>query len=228
MKQCIRKVLGGLALAAIAGAAHASVVGYDIDITTFYQFGAPGDLTFSDFGTASPDTGYWRVTNSGSTTFVGTIGQTAVSNFGGDNSYSHVVTLAPGASVVFAVNTESSNVGGFNGPFGTTQSGVEIFLNGLFNGTEAVILSVFDKDIHSGVPRVNPFGVIVDSYVLQGGDPSGRDTGDDFEVTQAAGHFSFVERVANVPEPGSVALIAVAMLAMSLRRRALSRAHGRA
>lgn len=220
MKRRMGKMLGGLAILAMAGVTYASPVGYDIDITTFYQFGVPPDLTFSDFGTASPDTGYWRVTNSGTTTFSGTIGQNAVSAFAGDFSYSHPVTLAPGASVVFAVNFESSNMGGYNGPFGSPQPGVQIFLNGLFDGTEAVALSVFDRDIHSGVPRINPFGELVDSYVLQGGEPLGRDTGDEFEVTQAPGHFSFVERITGtVPEPGSVALVAVAILAMSLRRR---------
>jgi hypothetical protein len=209
----------GLAMTSVANAA---IVGYDIAITTFYQFGIPGDLTFSDFGVASPDTGYWRVTNQGTTTFSGTIGQTAVSSFGGDFSYSHAVNLAPGGSLVFAVNSEASNQGGYNGPFGITQPGVIIYLTGLFNGTEAVALSVADKDIHSGVVRINPFGELVDSYVLQGGDSLGRDTGDDFEVTQAPGHYQFVETV-SVPEPGTSWLLALGCLALGRRMRRATR-----
>ena len=57
--------------------------------------------------------------------------------------------------------------------------------------------SIYDKDIHSGVFRdVNappsglsgPLGTLSDSYVLQGGDPFGGDTQDNFEVSQASGH----------------------------------------
>lgn len=200
---------------ALAGVARAAV-GYSIDITTFYQFGVPPDLTFSDFGTASPDTGYWRATNTGSTTFSGTIGQIALSGFGPDFSYSHAVTLAPGASVVFAVNDESSNFGGYGGPFGFPQNGVEIYLTGLFDGAEAVDLRVFDRDIHSGVPRLNPLGELLDSYVLQGGSAFGGDTGDDFEVSQAPGHFSFIEAV---PEPGTVSLFALGCIGLAWRLR---------
>lgn len=216
----IIKVICAAAIATSAIPLQAAVVGYNIGISTFYQFGVPPDLTFADFGTAGPDTGYWRVRNNGTTTFTGTIGQTAVSNFAGDFSYSHSgITLAPGASVVFAVNAESSNVGGFNGAFGSTQPGIQIFLTGLFNATEAVNLSVNDSDIHSGVPQVNPFGLTVDSYVLQGGDPLGRDTGDGFEVAQAAGSFSFIERVANVPEPATLMLAGLGLLGAAACRR---------
>ena len=48
---------------------------------------------------------------------------------------------------------------------------------------------IYDKDIHSGVFRLAN-GTSSDSYVLQGGDPFGGDTGDDFEVTQSDGHAS--------------------------------------
>ena len=56
--------------------------------------------------------------------------------------------------------------------------------------------SIYDKDIHSGMPRdVNaaPSGLsgpvtMSDSYVLQGGDPFGGDTQDNFEVSQSSGH----------------------------------------
>ena len=54
---------------------------------------------------------------------------------------------------------------------------------------------IYDKDIHSGVFRdvnaspslLSGAPLLSDAYVLQGGDPFGGDTGDDFEVTQAHG-----------------------------------------
>ena len=75
-------------------------------------------------------------------------------------------------------------------------------------------LSIFDRDVHSGVPRKNPFGEVVDSYVLQGGDPFGRDTGDSFETTQAPGHFEFFEVPtvpSAIPEPASFLLLGTGM-----------------
>src|SRR5262249_10081769 len=105
---------------------------------------------------------------------------------------------------------ESSNQGGYGGPTGSTQNGVTIFLNGtvsLGSNSEAVSLSVFDKDVHSGSFRTNPFGVSLDNYVLQGGDPLRRDTGDACEDTQAPGHFTFSEVGATaLPEPTTIAL----------------------
>lgn len=160
----------------------------------------------------------------GTTTFSGTIGQNALAGDGvTDFSYSHAVVLAPGTSVVFAANSESSNFGGYGGATGTTQNGIEIFLNGIFNGTEAVALSVFDKDVHSGVPRVNPFGEVVDSYVLQGRDSLGRDTGDDFEVSQAPGQFRFIERVSTVPKPSTLALFALSCIGLGWHASSLNR-----
>lgn len=211
MKKIISGLLLGVSLLLFGSVdkAHAVAISYDFLVTTFYQFGVPPDLTFADFGVASPDTGYWSVTNNGPSTFAGSIGQVAVSQFGGDFSYSHAVTLTPGQSVTFAVNFESSNFGGYNGPFGSTQPGVQITLNGLVSlglDNAAVNLSVFDSDIHSGVFRTNPFGVNLDNYVLQGGEPFGRDTGDDFEVTQAPGHFRFSNGTA-VPEPSTLLLL---------------------
>jgi len=47
--------------------------------------------------------------------------------------------------------------------------------------------SIYDGDIHSSVFR-DANGTSSDSYVLQGGDPYGGDTGDGFEETQATGH----------------------------------------
>jgi hypothetical protein len=63
--------------------------------------------------------------------------------------------------------------------FKFTGSGASAGING----------SIYDKDIHSGSFRIVPTasGFSSDSYVLQGGDPCGGDTGDAFEVTQAHG-----------------------------------------
>lgn len=207
---------------------HAATVGYDIGITTTYQQTAPAaTFSFADFGGANPDTGYWVARNNGSTTFAGLIGQMALSGNGPDFSSSHVVTLAPGASVVFTVNDESSNYGGYGGATGTLQNGIELFLTGLFDGTEAVDLRVFDKDIHSGLPRdanapisaCTGSPLVSDAYVLQGGHPMGCDTNDAYEESQAPGQFRFVERVANVPEPSSLWLMGLALLALPLASR---------
>ena len=47
--------------------------------------------------------------------------------------------------------------------------------------------SIYDGAIHSGVFGLAN-GTSSDSYVLQGGDPFGGDTGDNFEVAQEPGH----------------------------------------
>ena len=183
----------------------AMAAGYKIDVTTHYAFSTPsGNYNFADMGSPSPDTGFAIFTNSGTSTFSGTIGLNTISGFGTDFSYSHVLTLSPGQSAVFAVNSESSNFGGYNGPYLGSQNGVEMYLNGSFDGDAPVLLSVFDKDVHSGSFQTNPFGVSLDNYVLQGGDPFGRDTGDAFEVGQADGHFQFISVV---PEPETYAML---------------------
>lgn len=210
-----------VALGAIGAlAARADVVGYTIDVTTNYAFGCP--VALINGCSAGPDSGYFTVTNNGTTTFNGTVSDVAVSNFGGDFTYTTgALTLNPGDSLSIGIGSESSNVGGFNAPYGTLQPGVQINLNGNFNGVENVILSLNDADIHSGVPRTNPYGVVVDSYVLQGGDPYGNDTGDGFETTQAPGQFEFSEAPLTTPEPGSIAFVGagISALFVALRRR---------
>ena len=195
-----------------ADSVHAGALGYKLDVTTTYSDMLPGG-TLGSY-TPSPDTSFFTITNNGATTFTGTIGESAASNFGGDFSYSiSSLTLAPGASLNFVTSPESSNQGGFNGPFGSPQPGIQIQINGLINGTEAVALTVNDADIHSGMPQTNPFGTTLDSYVLQGGDNLGRDTGDSYEESQTPGQFEFLELPSGVtPEPASLTLLAFGAL----------------
>lgn len=153
------------------------------------------------------DTGLLVITNnSPCTTFCGNIGFNAISGCGLNFNSSHAVCLAPGQSAALSINNESSNFCGYNGPFNTStpQLGAEFFMNGTVSldptcgcgsGTELVDLSIFDKDIHSGVFRTNPFGVFLDNDILQGGDPFGRDTGDTYEVSQAPGPFQFASSI---------------------------------
>ncbi|MGX4803391.1 PEP-CTERM sorting domain-containing protein [Bradyrhizobium guangdongense] len=196
-----------VAIGLICYSCGAQAATYNIDIFTGYSSSNPfGGSTFLGGGSPSPDTGFAEVVNNGPTTFTGSVSTTAVSNGAGDLSNTFLgLTLAPGQAVSFAIGTESSNVGGFNGPFGSPQPGVIITLNGLFNGQSA-LLSVNDSNIHSGVFRTNPFGVTLDNYVLQGGDPLGRDTGDGFEESQAQGHVNF-SSVGAVPEPSTWAMM---------------------
>lgn len=190
----------GSMLAAMLGGASAAgavtPVGYQFDGLAFYQFGAPTDLAGGPVG--SPDTSYVRITNNGASTFTGAVGFNAVT--GGiaplDFSNSFAVTLAPGNHHSYSFSNEGSNQGGFNGPTGTLQPGAQFFMKGtVTNGSnsEIVNLTILDKDIHSGVFRVNPLGVSLDNYILQGGDPLGRDTGDAYETTQTPGPFRFFE-----------------------------------
>jgi PEP-CTERM motif len=82
--------------------------------------------------------------------------------------------------------------------------------------SELVDLSIDDRDIHSGVFQTNPFGVSLDNYILQGGDPFGRDTQDAYEVAQTPGPFQFSEVV---PEPASILLITIGIAGLAVGRR---------
>src|SRR5215472_7239534 len=90
---------------AFAPAAFASpTFGYDILITTGYDFSNPfGGSTFLGGGSPSPDTSFVQIMNQGTTTFSGSLGTVAVSNFGGDVSFSTAWTLAPGQAVSIAI-----------------------------------------------------------------------------------------------------------------------------
>jgi hypothetical protein len=209
---------------AISVAARADVAGYTFDVTTTYQGGCGPGIDLGLCG--GPDTGFLTLKNNGSTSFSGTITLSGVAP-GQTINLVDVAGLGSGVQVVFGAGPESSNMGGFNKVGGgSPDNGLKLEINGtVTNGaiTELVDLIVFDKDIHSGVSRTNPFGVILDNYVLQGGDPFGRDTTDGYEETQADGHFEFFESPGTpaVPEPASLFLFGtgLAVCLGILRRR---------
>ena len=209
-----------LALALLSGSASAAPVGYAISIATAYGLSNPFPNRI-DRAFTEPDTGYLLIGNTGTSTFTGSVGTTAVSVFAGDLSFSATgIVLAPGDSISIAMPDDSSDVGGFNGPAFQARPGVVIWLRGFVSaGSEiqAVNLSVADADIHSGVVRLDPRGLWTDSFVLQGGDPWGFDAGDAFELSQAPGRFVFQQAA---PEPAGFALLALPVAALiALRRR---------
>ncbi len=210
-----------LVLCPVAG--HSAAIGYAITITTAYATSDPFPNRL-DRAFTEPATGYLQIANTGGSVFSGTAGTIAVSAFAGDLSFtSPLLTLLPGSAVSIAIPDNSANVGGFNGPAYFQRPGVEITLNGtMSNGltTETVALLVADANIHSGVPRTDQYTLTSDSYVLQGGDPWGFDTGAAFGLSQAHGVYVFNQPVA---EPASLALLATGLplcvLLHSRRRR---------
>lgn len=212
--------VAAVCLALYPALGHGTEVGYNITITTAYATADPFanrlDTAFTE-----ADTGYLQIANTGATIFSGVVGTIAVSVNAGDLSFtSSPLVLEPGAAVSIAIPDDASDVGGFNGPAYYARPGVEITLNGVISDgldSETVSLLVADADIHSGVPRTDPSGLTSDSFVLQGGDPWGFDTGDDYELSQADGTYVFSQPV---PEPSSMGLLASAVFLCSgfLRR----------
>ena len=218
-------LLLALAPCLLAGPASAGPLGYAITIATAYALTDPFPNRI-DSAFTEPDTGYVEIANTGDTTFTGSVGTIAVSAFAGDLSFAASgIVLTPGDAVSIAIPDDASDVGGFNGPAYQARPGVEIWLQGVVSvddTVESVDLLVADADIHSGVFRVDPLGLLTDSYVLQGGDPWGFDTGDDFELSQANGTYVFQQAV---PEPGGMGLLVLpssCLLAM-VRRRSVIR-----
>ncbi len=220
------RMMFAAAVASATAAGASAQLSYQFDLTAFYQFGAPSDLVAGPAG--GPDTGFLRVANSGATTFVGTISLFGItpSNVTYSTTYSTGAGgWGTGAAGSLSINSESSNVGGFNidpsNP-GGPQLGILISINGFITdgSTQAAIsLSVYDSQIHSGVFRTNPYGLSLDNYILQGGDAFGRDTGDDYEVTQAPGSYQFAGTIQTVPLPTAAASGFLGLAVVASRRR---------
>ena len=209
----MRSVLCALSLAAAAAiAAPAGAASYNFTLTTHYDFSTPPG-TFLGGGGPSPDTGFAEWTNNSGSALTGSFFTTAVSGCCGDMSFnSGDISVAAGETVVIAIGTESSNVGGF-GPGG-------VFMGFMGSGAyTGLSLGAFDADVHSGVFRTDPFtGMPIDSWVLEGSTSSGGDTGDAFETTAADGHMIFSS---GVPEPATWALMlgGFGLAGVALRRR---------
>jgi len=167
---------------------------YDLSVEVGYEFGGTGD---SFLYTSDPDSGFVIIKNNGLATFVGELRLDGVAGSGGDvhDTSGPGYILAPGQSFRLEAGPNSSDQGGFNKVTNVCSVGCNTPDNGLLlsiNGTAdgySLNFQVYDKDIHSGVPQVNPYGVRLDNYILQGGDPCGRDTGEDFEVNQTHATF---------------------------------------
>jgi hypothetical protein len=210
--------------------AHALQVGYQLTITTAYADGDPfGNRIDTNFN--EPDDGFFQVANTGDTVFTGTISTIAISSFAGDLSWvSPVVTVGAGQAVSVAIPDDAKAVGGFNGPFYYYRPGIEIALVGTISdltGQETVNLLVADRDIHSGISRVDPFGLVSDSFVLQGGDPWGFNSGDAFALSQAFGVYAFTQPVPEPPVPALMGLTCLALRRRRFRCRGCARSEGR-
>jgi len=209
-------------LTLIASALFAGPLGYELTITTNYTGGCgSGTVTTGDCG--NPDTGWLRIANTGPSAFNGTGTLSGNAPSGQVINLSIIGVLAPGENWVFNAGPESSNQGGFNknGGFPTPDDGLLFSLSGVLD-SDPFAASAFDKDIHSGVPRTNPYGVTLDNYVLQGGDPFGRDTGDGYEESQAPGVLILqAGPTTGTPEPGTTLLLAGGLVALGLVRRKL-------
>ena len=212
----------------LPGLGAAAPVGYALAITTAYALSDPFPNRL-DNAFVEPDTGYLQIQNTGDSTFAGSAGTIAISAFAGDLSFvASGIVLAPGDSVSIAIPDDASDVGGFNGPAYQSRPGVEIWLRGFVSlgaSTELIDLLIADADIHAGLIRVAPSGLLTDSYVLQGGDPWGFDPGDAFELSQAPGHYTFQQPA---PEPGCIGILGIGaalLAAFHWRGRTPSQSH---
>ena len=181
-----------LVVLSFASIAQATSVSYALRVTTLYEYGVSDHVAGPS---GSPETGFARFTNVGISTLSGTFTLRGTAPNGGYHETAYVGSIAPNANLgSLSISYESSNDGGYNKVAGQQDRGIEI----RFDGTATVgsisselHLEVFDADVHSGVLRTNPFGVSTDAYVLQGGDPYGRDTGDAYELSQADGVYTW-------------------------------------
>jgi hypothetical protein len=231
MKKLNLKQLLPLALAATASHAWAAE---KLSVEVGYGFVGTSS---SGIYTANPDTSFVIISNTGDNRFTGSLSLTGISGYGVyghidvDDNNSGSLSLAPGESWTLFGGPEASNYGGYNkcqtwvfgdpnsgqDPNGPPDSGLLLTITGTLGSAGSISYSIYDHEIHSGTSAVNPFGVSLDNYILQGGDPFGRDTGDAFEEAQAHAFFEVTgDRTATalecVPECGSATLIAALSL----------------
>ncbi|MBI3853153.1 MAG: HYR domain-containing protein [Verrucomicrobia bacterium] len=184
-----------------ASTVTATTAYYDLEVKVGYEFGGCSSSGQPGY-CANPDCGFVVIKNNGPSQFVGELRLDGVSGFG---QYGHQevhdtsgpgCVLAPGASFRLEAGDESSNYGGFNKACNGPDNGLLLSIIGKSAGLD-ISYQVFDKDIHSGVFRdihatpslESGAPLLSDSYILQGGDPFGGDTGDDFEVSQTPATF---------------------------------------
>lgn len=225
----MRRITSGLStalaaslLAALASAPAQAVL-YKFTIETGYQDGCAGVQSCS----ASPDSGFFTIRNVGPSAFTGIVGGSGTANVVAGLSFLSQFDgiLGAGESVTLGAGAESSNAGGFNG-----LDGALIFIKGVvsLDGQSADLdLSVYDKDIHSGVFRVpgengapgdNGCGAgAYDNYVLEGGHPT-CDTFDPWEVSQPHGRYTFTN-IAGVDSPATLLLLLPGLAAVRLGSR---------
>jgi len=207
--------LSALTLGSLAQASQLTVeVGYGF-----------GGTSSSGLYSGSPDTAFVTVKNTSSDVFTGTLSLNAPGLYGSFFDTSGAITMNPGDTWTLLPGPESSNYGGFyknqpsTSPTGPADDGALLTIVGGFDDCQ-IDFAIHDKDIHSGVFATNPFGVTLDNYILQGGDPYGRDTFDTFEVAQA--HATFTVGC-GVPDVGSsLTLLGSGLGALGLLRRKLA------
>jgi HYR domain len=170
--------------------------GYDLQIEVGYETGGCGDNSGS---CAGPDSGFVIIKNNGPANVTGEFRLDGVAGGGTDvhETSGPGWVLAPGASFRLEAGPEGSNQGGFNKVCGGPENGLLLSINASSDGLP-IVFQKFDKDIHSGVARdvhaspsalLSGTPLLSDSYILQGGDPFGGDTGDPFETTQTPATF---------------------------------------